>query len=140
VHSRTLAQASPALRVGGRHFKVMRRVADLRHMRRVVIGLAVAIVGVCTACTGEQRPRVSPAAAKRVIEQRARAWSMRGKIVDLSCRSDPDSATVTCAGSRVECRGQTRDLWSVSRGSKGKLVVTHLAPTDYCVVNVSPRN
>jgi hypothetical protein len=91
-------------RFGGEHVKAACRAADARHVRGIVIGLVVATVAACAACSGEhdQRPRVSQAAAEQLIEQRAREWSMRGKIVDLSCRSGPDSATVTCAGSRVE--------------------------------------
>lgn len=108
----------------------------------VLVVLVVAMVGVCVACTDEQRPRVSPAAAKRVIEERAREWSMRGKIVDLSCRSDPvDSAAVTCDGSPIECRGaRTFERWSVHRGTKDELVVSNPEPNnDYiCIVNVSP--
>jgi hypothetical protein len=103
------------------------------------------MVGICAACTDEheQRPRVSPAAAKQVIQKRAREWSIHRKIFDLSCRPDPaNSAAVTCDGSPVECRGATTfERWSVHRGSKGKLVVSDPESAGYygyCIVNVSP--
>ena len=109
-------------------------------MRKAVIVLAVAMVGVCTACTNEHRPRVSPAAAKRAIEQRAREWSVHGKIVDLSCRSDPaDSAAVTCDGSPIECRGaKPFERWSVHRGARDEPVVSEPESDGYCIVNVIP--
>jgi hypothetical protein len=106
-------------------------------MRSVLIGLVVATSGLCVACTDhQQRPVVSPAAAKRAIEQRAREWSSSGKIVDLSCRSDPaDRAAIICDGSPAECQGGTPiERWSVHRGTKGKAVVSEPEQKVYCIV------
>jgi hypothetical protein len=96
----------------------------------------IAMVGVCAACSGAQRPRVSQAAAKRAIEQRAREWSSDGKIVDLSCRTDPaDSAAITCDGSPTECGGGTPvERWSVHRAATGEPVISDPEPTAYCIV------
>ena len=91
----------------------------------------------------ETRIRVSPTAAKRAIQQRARKWSSGGKIVDLACRPDPaDSEAITCVGSPVECQGGAPiDRWSVhrGRGTNGEPVVILGVPeqTTYCIVNTS---
>jgi hypothetical protein len=113
-------------------------------MRGLLIGLLVAMVGLCAACSDEQRPGVSPAAAKRAIQKRAAEWSSGGRIVDLSCRSDSDdSGALTCEGSPVECGGGTpTERWSVHRGRNGKAVVILGEPeqTTYCIVNTSDAN
>jgi hypothetical protein len=88
------------------------------------------------------RTPVSPAAAKRAIQQRAREWSSGGKIVELSCHSDPaDSEAVTCDGSPVECQGGKRfERWSVHRGASGEPVISAPESDAYCIVNVNTRD
>lgn len=111
-------------------------------MRAVLISLTFVTAGLCVGCSHQQRPLVSPAAAKRAIQRHAGKWSSGGKIVDLSCRQDPDDPkAITCDGSPVECQGGIPiDRWSVHRGRKGQPVVMVGEPEQrvYCIVNTSP--